>query len=175
MKFGLTRALHCTECLLPVYCFLYSFQIYLSLIFDTTLFQKDCRTLHRLLHRLLHPSGWLMLWIIHYMFLWQVCACWYIGKRFLNGVEFIPSTKITLSGIYIYKTEMSLRLSITFGRGVTRERRRVARRGAMGRWGFHRWVWWNARVDNTCLGEMRLQSFLTDGDFVYPCHAGYPS
>ena len=26
-----------------------------------------------------------------------------------------------------------------------------------------------------CLGGIRLQSFLTDGYFVYPCNAGYPS
>ena len=26
-----------------------------------------------------------------------------------------------------------------------------------------------------CLGGMRLQRFLTNGHFVYPCNAGYPS
>ena len=26
-----------------------------------------------------------------------------------------------------------------------------------------------------CLGGMRLQSFVTNGYFVYPCNAGYPS
>ena len=26
-----------------------------------------------------------------------------------------------------------------------------------------------------CLDEMRLQSFLINGHFVYPCNAGYPS
>ena len=26
-----------------------------------------------------------------------------------------------------------------------------------------------------CVGVMRLQSFLTNGHFVYPCNAGYPS
>ena len=26
-----------------------------------------------------------------------------------------------------------------------------------------------------CLGGMRLQSFLTNGYFGYPCNAGYPS
>ena len=26
-----------------------------------------------------------------------------------------------------------------------------------------------------CLDGMRLQSFLTNGYFVYPCNAGYPS
>ena len=26
-----------------------------------------------------------------------------------------------------------------------------------------------------CLGGMRLQSFLTNGHFAYPCNAGYPS
>ena len=26
-----------------------------------------------------------------------------------------------------------------------------------------------------CLGGMRLQSFLTNGHFIYPCNAGYPS
>ena len=26
-----------------------------------------------------------------------------------------------------------------------------------------------------CLGGMGLQSFLTNGHFIYPCNAGYPS
>ena len=26
-----------------------------------------------------------------------------------------------------------------------------------------------------CLGGMRLQIFLTNGHFIYPCNAGYPS
>ena len=66
--------------------------------------------------------------------------------------------------------------------------------------GFHRWIWWNAWVDigytvelqadrmpgvtmaftdsykhTECLCRIRLQSFQTNGHFVYPCNAGFPS
>ena len=40
------------------------------------------------------------------------------------------------------------------------------------------WQWGGERDSYKhmeCLGGMRLQSFLTNGYFVYPCNAGYPS
>ena len=73
---------------------------------------------------------------------------------------------------------MSVRLSVTFGGGGGGGREGGQEGG--GQWGGkisqmdmmeclcgHRHMEW--------LGGIRLQSFLTEGHFVYPCNAGYSS